>query len=385
MNQLQETISTYSRIFHEEYKNDHHIVSPLGAWMLLALLAQGANKETDPLDPVAEKALGVTPEQAESFLKKLLSTDHPAVFSAIKAWLKPDGLSSEESLSRWHQTVKNYCPVDVKIPTKDELNSWVKDKSLNLIEEFPVTIDPAWFKGLFATVVATDVEWDVPMKVVQDTVLSKHWDTPNFLLDNNSEHTFVHKDDEHGLFGVHYAKAKKGLTVYSIIAFDDIPENITLEVAHKIGAGKQNKVSLFDLESNDFLKIKEFNSHAGIRERFQSVLPAWEFSGKHDLTLVPNSGLSAAAGRLGEVGDIKQVVVADYSDKGFKAAALTYGMVGRSAAFTPATKALHADLQFTKPYVTVAFATAESAESIWNNLPVFSGVVAEAKLLAPNK
>jgi hypothetical protein len=383
MNQLQETISKYSKVFHQEYKNDHHIVSPLGAWMLLALLAQGTNEES-PLSQAAEKALGVTVQQSESLLKELLSTNHPAVSSALKAWLEAESLSSSNSLQNWLQEVKGYCPVDVKIPTQDELDSWVKEKSLDLIEEFPVSIDPDWFTGLFATVVATDVEWDVPMKIIPDEILSKHWDTPNFLLDNNSDHTFVHKDDEHGLFGVHYAKAKKGLTVYSVIAFNDIPENITLEVAHEIGAGNHNKVSLSDLESNDFLKIKEVNSRTGSRERFQSVLPAWEFSGKHDLTLVPDSGLSAAAGRLGEVGEIKQVIVADYSDKGFKAAALTYGMVGRSAAFAPTTKALHADLQFTKPYATVAFATDDRAESIWNKLPVFSGVVAEAKLITSN-
>jgi hypothetical protein len=380
MNQMQETISTYSKLFHKEYKNDHHIVSPLGAWMLLALLAQGSGDDSRPLNPIAKQALGVTVEKSGRLLKELLSSDHPAVFSAIKAWLAPDA-SSDETLRRWHQDVTDYCPVDVKVPNKEELNSWVKEKSLELIEEFPVDIDPELFKGLFATVIATDVEWEVPLKIIQDNELSKHWDTSDFLLDNNSNHTFIHRDAEHGLFGVHYAKAKKGLTVYSVIAFNDTPEDITLEVAHKIGAGHYTKVSLSELESNDFLKIKEFNSYDGIRERFQSILPAWEFSGEHDLSKIPESGLNAAAGRLGEVGDIRQVVVADYSDKGFKAAALTYALVGRSAAFVPATKALHADLQFTKPYAVVAFATDNNAESIWNNLPVFSGIVAQAKSL----
>lgn len=381
MNQLQETISAYSRIFHEEYKNDHHIVSPLGAWMLLALLAQGSNEESDPLHPLAKQALGVPVQQSGSLLKELLSSKHPAVFSAIKAWLEPGLLSSDDSLQKWQQEVKNYCPIDVKIPTEEELNSWVKDKSLNLIEEFPVTIDPEWFKGLFATVLATDVEWEVPLKIIPDNRLSEQWETPNFLLDNNSRHTFIHKDDEHGLFGVHYTKAKKGLTVYSVISFSDVPENITLEVAHKIGAGQHNKVALSELVSNEFLEIKEFNSTSGSSDRFQSILPAWDFSGEHDLNEVPKCGLSAAAGRLGEVGDIKQVVVADYSDKGFKAAALTYAMIGRSAALGRVAKALHADLQFTKPYAVVAFSTADNTGSIWNNLPVFSGVVAKAKLI----
>lgn len=383
MNQLQETISAYSGIFHKEYKNDHHIVSPLGAWMLLALLAQGSDEKSDPLAPLAKQALGVTVQQSGSLLKELLSSEHPAVFSAIKAWLEPGSLSSDASLLGWQQEVKDYCPIDVKVPTKDELDSWVKDKSLDLIQEFPVSIDPSWFKGLFATVIATDVEWEVPLDVIKDKELAKHWDATDFLMDNNSNHTFIHRDAEHGLFGVHYAKAKKGLTVYSVIAFSDIPANITLEVAHKIGAGEISKVSLSDLESNDFLKIKEFKTSDNIRERFQSILPAWEFNGNHDLSAVPECGLSAAAARLGEVGDIRQVVVADYSDKGFKAAALTYAIVGR--AFVPATKkALHADLQFIKPYAVVAFATDDKADSIWNNLPVFSGVVAEAKILTPD-
>lgn len=379
MNQLQETISSYSRIFHKEYNKDHHIVSPLGAWMLLALLAQGSDGKSDPLDPTAKKALGVTVEESGHLLKKLLTSDHPAVCSALKAWLAPGSLSSDGSLRNWEKNVKNYCPVEVKVPTKDELNTWVKDKSLDLIQEFPVDVDPSWFKGLFATVIATDVEWEEPLKVIQDKELAKHWDAQKFLLDSDSEHTFIHRDDEHGLFGVHYAKAQKGLTVYSVISFNDLPENITLEVAHKIGAGKHNKVSLSELESNEFLKIKEFRS-TDIRERYQSILPAWEFSGDYNLSEVPECGLTAAAGRLGEVGDVRQVVVADYSDKGFKAAALTYAMVGR--AFVPTSQtALHADLQFTKPYAVVAFATDDSAESIWNNLPVFSGVVAEAKNL----
>lgn len=381
MKQLQETISAYSKIFHNKYNDEHHIVSPLGAWMLLTLLAQGSNDESDPLDPIAKQALGLPIQESGNLLKELLSSDHPAVFSALKAWLAPDASSSDVSLREWRKEVESYCPIDVKIPTNDELNSWVQDKSLNLIQEFPVSIDPSWFKGLFATVVATDVEWEVPMKVIQDKELAKRWDVTDFLLDNNSKHTFIHKDAEHGLFGVHYAKAKKGLTVYSVIAFSDIPENVTLEVAHKIGSGEYNKVSLADLESNEFLKIKEVNSYDGVRERLQSILPAWEFSGKHNLNDIPECGLSAAAGRLGEVGEVKQVIVADYSDKGFKAAALTYAMVGRASVFKPTNKALHADLQFTKPYAVVALATDENKESIWNNLPVFSGVVAEAKNL----
>lgn len=375
MSQLQETISSYSKIFHKEYKNDHHIVSPLGAWMLLALLAQGSNDEADPLHPIAKQALGVTVQEAGDLLKKLISSNHPAVFSALKAWLAPGSLSTDGSLRTWEQDVKDYCPVDVKVPTKDELNEWVKDKSLDLIQEFPVDIDPSWFKGLFATVIATDVQWEEPLKVIQDKELAKHWNAENFLLDNDSEHTFIHRDEEHGLFGVHYAKAQKGLTVYSVISFNYIPENVTLEVAHKIGAGQHNKVSLSELESNEFLKIKEY---FGTEERFQSILPAWGFSGEHNLAEVPDCGLAAAASRLGEVGDVRQVVVADYSDKGFKAAALTYAIVGRAAVFT-ATKALHADLQFTKPYAVVAFATDDNAESIWNSIPVFSGVIAEAK------
>jgi hypothetical protein len=385
MNQLQETISTYSKIFHDEYKNDHHIVSPLGAWMLLALLAQGANDENDPLNSLAKKALGVSIQQSGSLLKELLSSDHPAVSSAIKAWLNPDSLTSDDSLQNWQKEVREYCPIDVKIPTSEELDSWVKDKSLNLIEEFPVDIDPEWFKGLFATVIATDVEWDEPLKIVPDNKLSAQWDTPNFLFDNNSIHTFIHKDSEHGLFGVHHAKAKTGLTVYSVISLNDIPENITLEVAHKIGAGLDNKVSLSELDSNEILEITEFNSYSGVRERFHSTLPAWQFSGEHDLEKIPNCGLNAAASRLGELGDVKQIIVADYSDKGFKAAALTYALVGRSAAFSPATKALHADLRFTKPYAVVAFATDDNADSIWNNLPVFSGIVAKAKPLTITK
>ena len=382
MTKLQETISSYSKSFHKEYKNNHHIVSPLGAWMLLALLAQGSNDETDPLPPIAKQALGVTVQESGDLLKELISSDHPAVFSALKAWLAPGSLSTDGSLRNWEQQVKDYCPVDVKVPTKDELNEWVKDKSLDLIQEFPVDIDSSWFKGLFATVIATDVQWEEPLKVIQDKELAKHWDAQNFLLDGDSEHTFIHRDAEHGLFGVHYAKAQKGLTVYSVISFNDLPENITLEVAHKIGAGKHNKVSLSELESNEFLQIKEVRS-SDTRDRYQSILPAWEFSGDHNLSEVPDCGLTAAAGRLGEVGDVRQVVVADYSDKGFKAAALTYALVGR--AFVPtANTALHADLQFIKPYAVVAFATDDNAESIWNNLPVFSGVVAEAKNLTPD-
>src|SRR5882724_12882380 len=129
-------IARYADRFHRVVGDDHHhVASPLGAWLVLALAAPAAIGEVrDELTNV----LGASPEAARDAAAALLEHPHPAIASAAAVWRDQSVVAALQS---WLAGLPG--PVEVgEIPSPAAANRWASEHTLGLIEKFPVDITP---------------------------------------------------------------------------------------------------------------------------------------------------------------------------------------------------------------------------------------------------
>jgi hypothetical protein len=82
---LQAGLAAYAGRLHAAAGPGQHVVSPLGAWLLIALCA---GPDEDRLAPV----LGMDGSGAATVVGALLADPHPVVAAALGAWSSPPDL-----------------------------------------------------------------------------------------------------------------------------------------------------------------------------------------------------------------------------------------------------------------------------------------------------
>jgi hypothetical protein len=373
-------LDTFSAKFHGAFPDEHRIASPLGAWCLLAFIAANDKKA----HPDVVKNLGCSADEASEILVALLKEKPDVVALAVQSWIAPS-IAGIPSFVQWAKDVADISVTEKTIPTEDELHSWVEKESLGLISKFPVKIVPEEFMALFATVIATDIKWNKPLQVTPSKVMQKAWDASLFLADSEFHNSYIHKDSQLGYFGVHCGTtAEKDLNVYSVIALDEsVTEEQTMAVARGIAAGSYNPVAISELEvgesTNGILSVQDHKSSSS-EDTFISYLPAWKSSNTFDLIEDVDFGFGHSVARFADHGEesvftVKQVSVAEYNSVGFKAAALTYGLMARCAAMT-SYDVRRVQLKYLRPYAVVA--SVNSSSRVWSHIPVFDGWITEA-------
>src|SRR5262245_11048059 len=94
MTDLREAIGRYAGRFHAAVGTGHHVASPFGAWLLLALAASNAPRG----DTRLADALGMAPEEAAQHAEALLKDPHPLVAAATAVWhthwVEPERMAS---------------------------------------------------------------------------------------------------------------------------------------------------------------------------------------------------------------------------------------------------------------------------------------------------
>lgn len=390
---------------HEATGDVHHVVSPLGAWMVLALCAPLA--DTDPaFGRELEAVLGADPLEAANFAGQLISSTHPLLAAGAGLWVRAH--LDNARLKQWRGRLPEQVDTG-DIPTQEKLDRWASERTFGLIKRFPLSITPD-VACLLASAVATKVSWEVPFEVVDARHLgSGRWDaaiTGVLRTPPDSRHRqYLSRTRDAGLVAVHVAQARGGLLVGSVIAEDEsVPATKVLAEAERIvtaeafQAGSVERLSLHELPLGlgpvwEILEEPDPPRTAGHDERFTSVLPAWSAEMKVQLTGTTQLGFDTAASgiaralRLSEWRyDARQTAVAKYSAVGFEAAAVTALAVGGSAVVRPLRTPRRAIIRFRHPYAVVAATYSdlrEPAPDAWNGLPVFSAWIAKADNAAP--
>jgi hypothetical protein len=395
-------VVTYAERLHARTGEKHHVVSALGAWMLVALCAPLANDEART---ELTEVLGADPLEAAKFAAGLLSEPHPLVAAGAGLWMVPS--VSTPATERWQAGLPEVV-TSGDIPTQEALDAWAAGRSLGLIEHFPLEVTPD-LVCLLATALAAKVSWEVPFDVVDATELAlSPWATDvQWVLRSprrDPRHRqYIADTQRAGTVGVHLTGARGGLVVGSVIAIDqEVPASEVLAVAQTIVSAEARAPhsvaarSLFDLPLGDGAiwtiteEAAETKSPDGREEEVAAVLPAWSAETtvalNHEELGYPAAAraIKAALDLPGLIYEAKQTTLARCSAVGFEAAAITR-LVMRSS--RPRTRPGHrreATLRFGHPFAVVAVAcddhrTASSTgtRSLWHGLPVFSAWVSE--------
>ena len=397
-----EALATYAERLHAAAGPDHHVVSALAAWLLVALCA--------PLAENADRAelaavLGADPMEAARFAAGLLTEPHPLVAAAAAMWMAP--AVTTPVMEQWRDGLPQGATTG-DIPTQRALDAWAKARTLGLIDRFPIKLTPD-IVCLLATALATKVSWEVPFEVIDATALvPSPWATRlQWVLRSPRQdprhRQFIAETDRAGTVGVHLASARGGLLVGSVVAVDQrVPSADVLAVATSIVSMEATsphgvaRRSLFDLPLGDgavweiIEEEVETKAPDGREEVVISVLPAWSAETTVDLDHedlgVPSAAraIKKAIGLTNLTYEAKQAALARYSAIGFEAAAVSGLAVASSAPQLRPGYRRRATVRFGHPYAVVAVATndlrvhpPDHLSSPWHGLPVFSAWISE--------
>ena len=393
-------IARYAGTFHEVIGGGHHVASPFGAWLLLALCAPA----TSGADARAlAEVLGSGTDEAAATASALLEAPHPLVAAAAAVWGR-----AGEGDERW---LAGLPPAVARGPVPDQhaLDQWARERTFGLIKEFPLQVTADVYV-LLATALATKVSWDYPFDLVPGSELGGPWSkrlarvlrSPNRV----GHSAFIAATAQAGDVAVHVGDARGGLLVASVIAAEDVPRADVLAVAHKIAIacarGEQvPRRSLPDLPTGEapLWSVRDEPSADEIGERCCAVLPAWSATDSYDLS-DPRLGFAAAAAAIGhgDPWEARQAATASFSRTGFEAAAVS-AMAVRLAMMPRRGVLRIVRLRFGHPYAVVAVTVDEAARRAsrsgqsgrssrgssaspagpWHGVPVFSAWVAEPR------
>ena len=370
-------IARYAGTFHDVIGSGHHVASPLGAWLLLALCAPAARgAEAAELAGV----LGAGADEVAAVAAEMLAAPHPLVGAAAAVWGEP-GAAGARWLAGLPPAVGRGA-----VPAQGDLDRWARDHTFGLIEKFPLEVDPLVCL-LLASALATKVSWDRPFDLVPGSALgaSSPWakDVRHVLKSPNhpGHSAFITAAARAGDVAVHVGHARGGLLVVSVIAAADVTGADVLAAAHAIaiacarGAPLPRR-SLSGLPEGEapLWSVRDEPSTGQFGERCVAVLPAWSGTGNYDLS-DPRFGFAAAARALGggDPWEARQAATASYSRTGFEAAAVTATAV-RLAMMPRRGVRRTVELRFGHPYAVVAVT---SGSGPWDGVPVFSAWVAQ--------
>jgi hypothetical protein len=409
--ELASPLARYAERFHTALGDGHHVASPLGAWLLLALAASAARgDERAQLVDV----LGIDVDQAAATARALLSELHPLVGAAAAVWHRPEVIT--DALNAWLRALPDAIETG-GMPTQVEADAWAREHTLGLIGEFPLELTED-VKVVLASALATRVSWFAPFELVPAAQLGagSRWATeithalrtPRHPLTGGSLHDVFIASTTAGDVGVHTALARHeannasiGLHVTTVIAAPDVAAADVLGVAYDLATapmrgGLITRRSLFDLPLGDGAAwtITEEPADPTTNdppERAFAVLPAWSARSDHDLS-APALGFPAAATALEAVlpaadwqFEARQSVMARYDRTGFEAAAVTALAMLRSKVTSMSRMNRTVEVRFGHPFAVVAVtsdtrwdpATNEVRSGPWHGVPVFSAWVTE--------
>lgn len=370
-------------------------MSPLGAWMLLALCATASEGQARQS---LNDTLGCDTADAAALTAGLLAGPHPLVSAAAGAWYG----SGTPVITRWLAGL----PPQVQsgpLPGQAALDDWARRHSFGLIERLPFGDDPS-VRLLAATLLATKVSWTQPFDVVPAADLGRRspWagslsrvlrtPEPRRHGEAGGHQQFIVATPEAGEVVVHSAWAADGLAVTSVAAAPQVPPAQVLAAAYRLASaiGSATPVprrSLFELPLGDgpMWTITEHHGQVmagdGREERAVAVLPAW--SARTELALTdPSLGFATAIQPLaqGDPWTAKQSAVARYSRTGFEAAAASAVAVALAMRVPRAGLIRTAELRFGHPFATVAVTAGPGP---WHGLPVFSAWVTDPENAEP--
>lgn len=396
---LDNLMAAYAQRLHAAAGDGHHVVSPLSAWLMLALtapLASGSCRER------LERALGCDPEAARQAAVSLLENPHPALALAFAAWHRGDAGAAFDT---WRRALPPRVSAG-PMPTQAEADEWARRQSLGQFNSFPTAIDSET-RLLFATAIATEVPWERPFSLVPAAELGGAWASRlNRVMRRHEEGKIqaVARTESAGLVGVSRERGRVGLDVVSVIAAPDVRPASVIAAAYEVAACCARQAStarfikVFDLPVAGHawvVREQEFQDQTGPGriEKSEITIPAWEAeTNLEHLSAAPEPGLADISSTLldllpdesrGDLVEARQVARARFDTNGFSAAAFdtVKCLLAWNRGRPHRVIARTVEVRFDRPFAAVAFANApgnsRGMRSPLQGLPAFSAWVTE--------
>lgn len=365
-------LSHFRKIFHETIDiSDHHISSPLGAWMLLAFLSDGAENGK------IEQLLGMNSKNSRKVLARMLAADADGVTALVKGWVNPVDRQRFAKLLERNSFAEN---IDLRIPSKDELDAWVAKETREILTEFPLTPDSSTM-AIFASIIATEISWHVPFKVLAADESWASWKVDHILYDNEVGKSQFYKVDGK-LYIAHIARSLEAVAVYSVLPLNgEVTSQELLGATDSIATGQAEQVDHRFTDEISMNMLETVFTRVGMRATtdyedffFTAELPAWKTEDRFNLQM-PALGFATACELEGQESiDVCQAVKASFQTSGFKAAAVTAVMIGRGAAFIPTDRVPIYNVKFNSRFAV----SVVSSHEAFKNLPLFTGIISKA-------
>jgi hypothetical protein len=383
-----ELVSAYAAQCNPALLGKHAVASPLGLWLLLALVGpvtEGAARRD------LETVLGTTVDDAAVRAQAMLSEPHPAVSAVAAVWDRKLGPAFDE----WARSLPDVVERG-PVPNQAQANAWAQARTNGLIGEFPLQIDELT-RLVLASALAADIAWATPLATTDDLggefgVLIAHALTLHFGIQ------LVAETDAAGLVAVAAPRASSALDVLSVIAAPDVMPADVDTAAHQVAAmlrGDERaarRMLVEELADGHAWTVTDRREQRfggpSVQAEWRSHLPAWSATSNHDLMTAPGVPLVfdaltgfARAEDLPMDFSAKQTAVASYSKTGFKAAAVT--AMAMVAAGVPTMPEKHEvlvrriELRFNRSHAVLACAAQDEGPSAWRGVPVFSAWVTE--------
>lgn len=389
-------VAGFTAGFAQRSLTDHGVVSGLGVWLLLALLAPDAPA---PARAVLEETLGTDAEDAAARATGLLDHAHPEVAQAVAVWAQRVLLTP--AFDRWAAGLPRAVARGA-MPTQDEADTWTAAQTRGLIDTFPITLrpltDPSPTAVVLTSALATQIRWSTPFDTADEPLGGAFAQAREVLSSKHQHDVYLADTAAAGQVAVHATWSDGGLRVLSVIA---APDRTTGDVhrAALEAATSQDRVDLFDvpLGAGHAWTLDESVKHMVCDvDRLTTEhahLPAWDATTTVDLSDEP--WFAAVATTMGQWVtepdglEGRQSAVASYDRTGFSAAAVTTFAAPAGAAFHPRprreVRIRHLEVRFDRPYAVVAVADRRhdlapgSNLDHWSSVPVFSAWVADPR------
>ncbi|MCL2092189.1 MAG: hypothetical protein FWH11_13480 [Micrococcales bacterium] len=424
-------VAGFTEGFVRRVLTGHGVVSGLGVWLLLALVAQDAPPAARA---VLEEALGTDAEDAAARAAALLDQAHPEVRHAVAVWV--DQTWSTPAFDQWATRLPGSVARG-PMPTQEQADAWTAERTLGLVQRFPADLSPSAVQVpavVLASAVATKICWDAPFDEayvfrpeqddhVPETLGGAFSHAAEVLSTPPSGHQVGLADTAAaGRVAVHAARSE-GLRVLSVIAEPDCPVGNVHQAALEV-ARSSLAIDLFGAPlgtGHAWTLTERTASQVSDSDRTtetRALLPAWDATTCTSLRGEPWFPAVAATGNrwVTEPKDVdgQQQAVASYDRLGFSAAAVTdMPCWAASLVDTREVRLRRLEVRFDRPYAVVAVACpppssqlsaarprwwrrspnrADSDRTLtvdgttevspWDGIPVFSAWVAEPRTVS---
>jgi hypothetical protein len=380
-----EVVSAYASEFNRSLDGRHAVASPLGLWLLLALVGPATRGETRTS---LEAVLGTTIDDAAHRARTLLSEPHPAVSALAAVWDRNLG----PAFDQWAATLPGVVERG-PVPDQAQANAWAATHTNGLIDEFPLNIDELT-RLILASALATDIRWATPLDTTDDLGGEFGAAVSTALACRHGLH-LIADTDAAGPVAVTAPHTSSALDVLSVIAAPDIPPRDVDTAAHQVAAllrgddRAARRIPDDELTDGHAWTVTESREQRAGGPAVQTIwlshLPAWSVTSTHDLNDAPGvQWVFDALTAFAKPEDMpvhfsaKQTAVASYTKTGFKAAAATaIGMVAAGMPSLHEVLVRRITLRFNRPYAVLACAAQDDEPLAWRGVPVFSGWVTE--------